>query len=313
MRVLVSGANGFIGRALCSQLALMSCEVIPAVRRPCGILGERILSSERTWSAALEGCSSVVHLAGLTRDFPNRKSDSVKNFLHANVATTEELAHRAVDAGVQRFVFVSTIKVNGETTEPERGCFGPDDMPVPQDPYAVSKWEAEQRLIEIERDTKMEVVIVRPPLVYGPGVKGNFASIIRLLKKEIPLPLGAIHNQRSMIALDNLVSFIALCIDIESSPNARGQIFIISDGEKVSTSDLLRKIAKAYGLRDRLFPAPVGFLYLGMRLMGMASIADRVFGSLVVDDSKAHEMLGWSPSVSMDEQLEKMAFYDSCI
>jgi nucleoside-diphosphate-sugar epimerase len=312
MKVLVSGANGFIGHALCSHLSFLGHLVVPAVRRSSGMKGEHVVGDKPSWMYALTGCSSVVHLAGRAHVMQADEREPLRAFRTVNVDTTIELANRAVEAGVRRFVFMSTIKVNGEETPP--GCrFKPDDLPMPQDPYAIFKWEAEQRLLEIAKKTGLDVVIIRPPLVYGPGVKGNFASLIQWVKREMPLPLGATHNHRSMIALENLVSFTTLCADIAASPNAKDQIFLVSDGKDVSTSELLRRVAKAYGCNSRLLPVPVGLLWFTARLIGKASIVDRLFGSLVVDGSKAREMLGWHPPVSMDEQLQKIALHDSLI
>ena len=312
MKILVTGANGFIGRALCAYLSSLGHEIVPAVRRPSNIKVEHVVRSELSWRAALMGCDSVVHLAGRAHVMQDHEPDPLQAFRAANVVTTTELANRAVEAGVRRFVFMSTIKVNGDETAP--GCrFKPDDLTNPQDPYAVSKCEAENGLLEIARKTGLEVIIIRPPLVYGPGVKGNFALLIRWINSGWPLPLGAIHNRRSMLALENLVSFAALCADIEASPNVKNQIFLVSDGEDVSTSELLRKIAKAYGCNSHLLPLPVGGIRFAARLMSKASIADRLLGSLVIDDSKAREMLGWRPPVTMDEQLQRMALHDSHI
>jgi nucleoside-diphosphate-sugar epimerase len=312
MKVLVSGANGFIGRALCSHFSSLGHSVVPAVRRSCGIKGEHIVRDKPSWARALAGCSSLVHLAGRTHIMQDHGLDSLHAFRAANVVTTIDLANRAVEVGVRRFVFMSTIKVNGEETTP--GCrFKPDDLSAPQDPYAISKEEAENGLLEIARNTGLEVVIIRPPLVYGPGVKGNFASLIRWINSGVPLPLGSILNCRSMIALENLVSFAALCADSVASPNAKDQIFLVSDGEDISTSELLRKVARAYGRTNHLLPLPVGLIRFAAQLIGKASHADRLLNSLVIDGSKAREMLGWSPPVTMDEQLKKMALHDSHI
>jgi nucleoside-diphosphate-sugar epimerase len=312
MKVLVSGANGFIGTALCSYLSSLGHSVVPAVRRPCGIKGEHVVGDKPSWMHALVGCSSVVHLAGRAHVMQDHEPDPMKAFRAANVVTAIELANLAVEAGVRRFVFMSTIKVNGEGTTP--GCrFKPDDLTAPQDPYAISKWEAESRLLEIARNTGLEVVIIRPPLVYGPGVKGNFASLIRWVTSGVPLPLGAIYNCRSMIALENLVSFAALCADAQASTNAKDQIFLISDGEDVSTSELLRKVAKAYGCNCWLLPLPSGLIRFVARLVNKKSLADRLLDSLVIDGSKASDTLGWHPPVSMDEQLQRMVLHDSHI
>lgn len=310
MRVLVTGANGFVGRALCPHLVALGHEVIPVVRRQSRIADEVIVHGAESWKAALKGCDCVIHLAARAHVMQDQERDPLLAFRANNVDTTIELAKRVVEAGVRRFVFMSTIKVNGEETDP--GCsFSHDDPVAPKDPYAISKWEAEQGLLEIAKSTGLEVVIIRPPLVYGPGVKGNFATLIKWVKNGIPLPLGAIRNRRSMMALDNLVNFTALCADIDASPNAKGQVFLVSDGEDVSTAELLRKVAKAYRRNSRLFRVPEGLMRLSARWLGKASIADRLFGSLEVDASKARQMLGWRPPSSMDEQLQKMAQHDS--
>lgn len=296
MRVLVTGANGFVGSALCPHLVALGHQVVPAVRRPSDIFHERIVQEEASWKRTLEGCDSVIHLAARAHLMQDPESDPLQAFRINNVTPTIDLANCAVEAGVRRFVFISTIKVNGEVTAP--GCsFRPDDPVAPKDPYATSKWEAEQGLLEISQRTGLEVVIIRPPVVYGPGVKGNFASLIKWVKNGVPLPLGAVHNCRSMIALDNLVNFTALCADIGASPNAKGQVFLVSDGEDVSTTEFLCKVVNAYGRSIRLFSVPVGLMRLTARWIGKASLADRLLGSLVVDDSKARQMLAWHPPI----------------
>jgi nucleoside-diphosphate-sugar epimerase len=212
------------------------------------------------------------------------------------------LARQAADAGVERFIFISSIKVNGEDTSAGLP-FKPDDKNIPADPYGLSKYEAEQGLLALGEETDMEVVIIRPPLIYGPNVKANFASMMAWVNKGVPLPFGAIHNQRSLVALDNLVSFIMLCM---SHPKAANEVFLIADGEDVSTSDLLRKVAKAFGKQSRLIPVPVELMTFFATLIGKGAMANRLFGSLQVDSSKARELLGWKPVITMDEQLAKM-------
>lgn len=312
MKVLVTGANGFVGRALCPHLVALGHEVVPVVRRACGMPLERIVHDEASWMEVLDGCDAVIHLAARAHIMQDQERDPLRAFRASNVDTTIDLAKRAVNVGVRRFVFMSTIKVNGEETS--LGCsFSPDDLVEPKDPYAVSKWEAEQELLKIAQRSGLEVVIIRPPLVYGPGVKGNFVSLIEWVKSGVPLPLGAIHNQRSMIALDNLVSFTTLCADMDTSPAAKSQIFLVSDGEDVSTTLLLRRVAKAYGLSSRLFPVPEPIMRMAALWMGKSSVVERLFGSLVINNSKASQMLGWHPPTSMDEQLKKMAIYDSTV
>ncbi len=312
MKVLVTGANGFIGSALCPHLTELGHEVVPVVRRQSNIANEVIVHDVASWKAVLNGCDSVIYLAARAHVMQDQERNPLQAFRVSNVDTTIELAKRAVEAGVRRFVFMSTIKVNGEETAP--GCsFRPEDLTEPKDPYAISKWEAEQGLLEIAKRTGLEVVIIRPPLVYGPGVKGNFATLIKWVKIGVPLPFGSLRNRRSMIGLDNLLGFTVLCADIARSPNAKGQVFLVSDGEDVSTAELLHRVAKAYGCKSRMFSVPVDLMRLAARCTGKSSLADRLFGSLAVDNSKARQMLGWHPSSSMDEQLQKMALHDSFV
>lgn len=310
MKVLVTGANGFIGSALCPHLAELGHKVVPVVRRQSNIANEVIVHDAASWKTALNGCDSVIHLAARAHVMQDQERNPLQAFRVSNVDTAIGMAKRAVEAGVRRFVFMSTIKVNGEETA--SGCsFRPEDSTDPKDPYAISKWEAEQGLFEIAKRTGLEVVIIRPPLVYGPGVKGNFATLIKWVKIGVPLPFGSLRNRRSMIGLDNLLSFTVLCADIARSPNAKGQVFLVSDGEDVSTAELLRRVAKAYGCKSRMFSVPVELMRLATRCTGKSLLADRLFGSLVVDDSKARQMLGWHPPSSMDEQFKKMALHDS--
>lgn len=313
MKILVTGANGFVGKALCARLYERGHQVVPAVRQAQGLRNECVvgdIDNAPDWSSGLQGCEVVVHLAARVHVMHEKATDSWAAFHRSNVAATLSLARQAAAAGVRRFVFLSSVKVNGEATIASQ-VFTELDLPAPLDAYGRSKMEAEQGLLEIAKGTGLEVVIIRPPLVYGPGVKGNFASLIKWVKNGVPLPLGSVDNLRSMIALDNLVNFTALCTNIALSPNAKGQVFLVSDGEDVSTAELLRRVAKAYGCRARLFSVPVRLMHMVARWMGKASVADRLLGSLVVDDSKARQMLGWHPPSSMDEQLQKMALHDS--
>lgn len=305
MKIVVTGANGFIGRALCSYMADLGNEVMPLVRRPSGISNQCIVDNDISWTAILKGCDSIVHLAARAHSMQAFKRNNLEAFRVINTNKTIEIACRAVDAGVRRFVFISTIKVNGEGTFPG-SSFKPDDFPAPSDPYAISKWEAEQGLLEVAAKTGLEVVIIRPPIVYGPGVKGNFSALVQWVRSGVPLPLGEIHNRRSMIALDNVVSFIALCADIHASPNAKGQVFLLSDGDDISTSELLRRIAEACGCSCRLFPAPDRLMRFVARFTGTSSYVERLLGSLVIDASKARQMLNWCPPISMEEQLREM-------
>ena len=306
MRILVTGANGFVGSALIKHLLISGHVVVPVVRRQTGILNEKIIEDEKSWCDVLTGCNTVVHLAGVAHVLSNHKADILEAFTQTNVLLTLKLAHLAVGARVRRFVYVSSLKVNGESTSTGFN-FSPDDISNPQDFYGKSKWEAEQGLMEISRLTGLEVVIIRPPLVYGPGVKGNFSQLIQLIKSGIPIPLGLVDNQRSLIALDNLVDFLALCADHEASVRATGQTFMVSDGKPISTVNLLRQIALAYRCPIRLLPVPIPLLKFLFNLFGMSEVGKRLLGSLTTDDSKAFKLLGWRPKVSIDSQLRKMA------
>jgi nucleoside-diphosphate-sugar epimerase len=253
------------------------------------------------WSAALQDVDKLVHCAARVHVMQDDSTDPLRAYRLVNVECTLNLARQAAASGVRRFVFVSSIKVNGEATQP-RQPFSADDLPAPLDPYGVSKLEAEQGLREIEARTGMEVVIVRPPLVYGPGVKANFASMMRWVARGLPLPFGAIDNARSMVALGNLVDFLVTCL---KHPEAAGQTFLVSDGEDVSTTELLRRTAKAMGKKALLLPIPSSVLVSGATLLGKRSVAQRLCGSLQVDIEKTRRLLGWNPPLTLDQGLKK--------
>ena len=318
--ILVTGGTGFVGEALVHELLAKGCQLKALVRKlsvlPVEVeqvvvdLGEK----ESKWSieCVFSGVDVVVHAAARVHKMKDRSVNPLAEFRKLNRDATLTLATLAADAGVKRFVFLSSIKVNGEETFPQRQpcTFKPDDAFIPTDPYGLSKYEAEQGLLTLAKETGMEVVIIRPPLVYGPGVKANFASMINWLRKGLPLPLGAIHNKRSFVALANLVSFIALCADRSQAPKAANQVLLISDGEDVSTTQLLRRVADALGKKPRLLPVPVGLMRFAARLIGKGDVANRLFGSLQVDSSKARDLLGWQPVITMAEQLRKTVAAD---
>jgi len=310
IRVLVTGGTGFIGNSLITSLLSPNYHVIAAVRNKTNMLPrntEKIiveaLSSETDWTAALKTVDVVIHCAGRAHVMNNSKRNPLDEFRKVNTEGTLNLARQATDEGVKRFIFISSIKVNGEMTLVDHP-FQPDDKYIPTDPYGLSKYEAEQGLLALAKETGMEVVIIRPPLVYGPGVKANFLSMMRWINKGVPLPFGAIYNKRSLVALDNLVNFIIRCID---HPKAANEIFLISDDEDVSTTQLLSKVAKAYGKKACLIPVPVSWMTLAAKLIGKADVANRLFGSLQVGSSKARDLLGWKPVITMEEQLKKIA------
>ena len=310
MKCLVTGANGFVGRSLCAGLARQGHAVRAAVRSAnAWIVGVEpvvvgSISAETDCFAALHGVDAVVHLAARVHVMHDTASDPLAEFRAANVDVTLNLARQAAAAGVKRFVFISSVKVNGESTQPGQ-AFTEADPPDPQDAYGQSKYEAEQGLCQISAQTGMEVVIIRPPLVYGLGVKANFSALMRAVQRGWPLPLGAItHNRRSLVALDNLVDFIVTCI---THPAAANQTFLVSDGEDLSTTDLLRRMGRALGKPARLLPVPPALLKLGAALLGKPELAQRLCGSLQVDISKTRQLLGWVPPLSVDEGLRRAA------
>ncbi|MFA5919748.1 MAG: SDR family oxidoreductase [Methylococcaceae bacterium] len=309
MSILVTGANGFVGKPLCVEL-LRQGQIVRAVTRSANLQVENIeavsvftIDGKTDWTAALYGVNVVIHLAARVHVMKDTAIDALAEFRRVNVEGTLNLARQAVEAGVQRFIFISSIKVNGEGTFWGQ-LYTAEDQPAPVDPYAISKREAEDALRQLASETGMEVVIIRPPLIYGSGVKANFQSMIRWLDKGIPLPLGSIHNQRSLVALDNLIDLISTCIH---HPAAANQIFMVSDGEDLSTTELLQRMAAALGKKAYLMPVPEFLLVWGARLLGKQAMAQRLCGSLQVDISKAHVLLDWKPPVSVDEALRKTA------
>ncbi len=318
MSILVTGATGFVGQALVSNLQAKDQAVKVIVRTKLEYFSSSVqqvlvsdlgnLSSDfcqNTVRKALQGVKVVVHTAARVHMMQEDSLEPLSEFRKINKDATLLLAKLALESGVKRFVFISSIKVNGEKTDTGLP-FTPEDNHIPDDPYGVSKYEAEQGLLDLAKSSGMEVVIIRPPLVYGPNVKANFASMMKWMSKNIPLPLGAIHNKRSLVALDNLVDFIVLCADREKSPKAANQVFLISDNEDVSTTQLLQKVAKAQGKWAWLIPVPVAWMTFVAKLVGKEDVANRLFGSLQVDSCKARELLGWKPVITMDEQLQKM-------
>jgi nucleoside-diphosphate-sugar epimerase len=313
--ILVTGPTGFVGKAVLQRLLTedQSQRVAVAVRRDGQLWPERVLprvtgdmEPAADWSVALGGISAIVHCAARVHVMQEAAADPLEEFRRVNVQGTLNLARQAAAAGVRRFVFVSSIKVNGEATQ-LGSPFTADDASAPLDAYGVSKMEAEQGLREIARQTGMGLVIVRPPLVYGPGVKANFAAMMRWLKRGVPLPLGAIHNQRSLVALDNLVDLLVACL---THPAAANQTFLVSDGEDVSTTELLRRMGQALGRPARLIPVPASWLKLAAVLVGKPDVAQRLCGSLQVDIEKTRRLLSWSQPLSLDEGLRRAAGVD---
>jgi nucleoside-diphosphate-sugar epimerase len=243
----------------------------------------------------------LVHLAARVHVMRDTAVDALAAFRAVNVQGTLNLARQASASGVKRFVFISSVKVNGEATHKGRP-FTAEDLAAPQDAYGISKMEAEQGLRQIAAETGLEVVIIRPTLVYGPGVKANFAALMRAVQRGYPLPLGAVHNQRSLVALDNLVDFIITCI---THPQAANQTFLVSDGQDLSTTELVLGMAQAAGVPARLLPVSVWALHAGASLLGKGDVVQRLCGNLQVDISKARSLLGWVPPVSLEEGLRR--------
>jgi nucleoside-diphosphate-sugar epimerase len=307
-KILVTGATGFVGSALVRQLTTEHSinAIVVAVRRaniswPEGVRSVQVgeLLPITDWGLALKNINVVVHCAARVHVMQDGATDPLEEYRRVNVLGTLNLARQAVDAGVRRFIFVSSIKVNGESTTLGQP-FTADDAPCPVDPYGISKQEAEQALLALSIQTGMEVVIIRPPLVYGAGVKANFATMMRWVAYGIPLPFGGIQNARSMVALDNLVNLLIRCID---HPAAAGQIFLVSDGEDVSTTELLRRTAQAMNKKIILLPIPSSWLICIANVLGKQSVAQRLCGSLQVDIEKTCKLLNWKPPLSLEQGL----------
>lgn len=305
---LITGAAGFVGGAVSTEFVRRDYRVRGVVRNifrsssePYELIEIEGIGLDTDWSYALDDVSFVVHLAARVHMTHDTATDPLTAFRAVNVEGTLNLARQAAAAGVKRFVFISSVKVNGERTSSGK-AFAEADTPNPQDAYGLSKHEAEQGLRQLSTNTGMEVVIIRPPLVYGPGVKANFAALMRAVQRGWPLPLGTVHNQRSLVALDNLVDFIVTCI---THPQAANQTFLVSDGQDLSTTELVRGMAQAAGVPARLLPVPVWALQAGASLLGKSDVVQRLYGNLQVDISKARSLLGWAPPVSVEEGLRR--------
>ena len=304
-QVLLTGATGFIGRRLLEYNKNKDIHIHRALRKSDGqsgvVVGE--IGPKTDWSKAIDNIDCVIHLAARVHVMNDDAIDPLSEFRYVNVEGTLNLARQATKAGVKRFIYISSIKVNGEKTQ-LGSPFSADSHPTPIDPYGISKYEAEQGLLKIANETNMEVVIIRPPLVYGPGVKANFLSMMRWLNKGVPLPFGAVSNARSLVALDNLVDLIITCID---HPKAVNEVFLVSDGQDLSTTELLKMMASALNKPVRLIPVPTMLLSYFFKLIGKRTIAMRLFGSLQVDIRKTRTVLGWEPPLSVEKALKLTA------
>jgi len=306
MKILVTGPDGFVGSRLCERLLKEGFVVRGAQFAPmplpegCESVVVGDLAEATNWDEAFEGVDRVVHLAARVHIMKDDAADPLAAFRHVNVEGTRKLAEAAVRAGVKRFVFISSVKVLGEATSDEP--FKADDPFAPEDPYGVSKREAEEFLIRRSKESGMELTIVRPPLVYGPGVRANFLKLLSAVNKGLPLPFGRVNNRRSLVGVNNLVDFLVCCLIHEKAVN---EAFLVSDGRDLSTAGLVRAIAKAAGCRPMLLPVPPVLMRLAGCLLGKRAAVDRLLGSLAVDISKNKELLGWIPPVSVEDGLRE--------
>ena len=304
-KYLLTGASGFIGMRIYRELnARGECCVVAAVRKKdhsyssdWHSVGD--INGETDWSQQLHDCRVVIHAAAKAHIMRRLPGDSLESYKIVNTDATLNLARQAVTAGVKRFIFISSIGVNGYINNRP---FTTGHKPSPADPYAQSKWEAEKGLWEISKNTGMEVVIIRPPLVYGPNAPGNFGRLVRWVKGGIPLPFGAVHNKRTLVAIDNLVDLIVTCIH---HPNAANQLFLAGDGRDLSTTELLQGMARAMGKPSRLLPVPARLLRMGATLVGKKRVAQQLLGSLQVDIGKTCELLAWKPPITVEEGLKR--------
>lgn len=313
MNILVTGSTGFVGSRVVKLAKGRDWAVIPVVRKQIEPLTNSLvipsIDDSTDWSGAFGGVDCVVHCAARVHQMNESEQDALTAYRETNTLGTLNLAKQAAEAGVKRFVFVSSIKVNGEFTEPG-SPFLPNLDNIPKDPYGLSKYEAEVELAKLSKETGLEVVIIRPPLVYGPGVKANFLSMMRMIDKGIPLPFGAIKNQRSLVYLDNLSDLILTCCE---HPSATGRTFLVSDDHDVSTTQLMRTIALSMGKAPRLLPIPMSLIQLAASVLNKKHIAQRICGNLQVEVGLTKEVLGWKPPVTFEQGIKNtvQAYLDS--
>jgi nucleoside-diphosphate-sugar epimerase len=307
--ILLTGASGFLGRAIMRAASLHGISIRPVFRNEDAIAGAPALSvviqpalnSDVDWAAALADVNVVIHAAARVHVMDETSADPLAEFRKINVDGTLNLAKQAIIAGVRRFVFISSIGVNGSETTDQP--FRSTDVPVPVGPYAISKFEAEKGLQLLAEQSSMELVIIRPPLVYGPGAPGNFGRLVSAVQNERWLPLGAVHNRRTLVALDNLVSLILLCTH---HPAAANEVFLAGDAEDISTTDLLLRLGIIMGRPARLLPVPVKLMEFCAGVFGRRSMVNKVCGNLQLDITKTRDLLGWAPPVSVNEGLRRV-------
>ena len=307
MSVLVTGASGFVGQTLCTVLKDNGYDVVASVRSASSdtcsdtnkvVVGE--VGSSTNWSAVLEGVETVVHLAARVHVMKDTAQKPLQAYRRINVEGSERLARQAAESGTKRLIYVSSIKVNGQSTS--KKAFGADDTPNPCDNYSRSKWEAEQRLRQVADETGLQVVIVRPPLIYGPGVGGNFLRLLELVSSGVPLPFGYVSSYRSLVGIHNFCDFLKICL---AHPAAPGQTFLVSDGADMPTRDLIARIARTMNKPTALLPVPVWLLYLAGKLFRKAAEIERLCASLQIDIEKATRILHWKPPFALDEELQR--------
>jgi nucleoside-diphosphate-sugar epimerase len=305
-KILLTGASGFVGRSLAATLIENGDLVRVAVRSPIEMANVEVapvsaIDGQTSWGRHLKGIDTVIHCAGRAHVMNDLFANPLPEYRRVNVGGTINLARQAAAAGVRRFIFLSTVKVNGEQTL-QGQFFSETDAPMPQNPYAISKYEAEQALLDLATQSKMEVVIIRPTLVYGAGVKANFFTMLRMVRLGMPLPFGSIENKRSFTYVENLNSLIIRCID---HPNAANQIFLSSDGHDLSTTELLRYCGAAMGVSVYLVPIPASWCMLSATLLGQGDAIERLCGSLQVDITKARTLLEWDPPITVQAGLQR--------
>ena len=310
MNILITGATGFVGTALCRKLltepyalwaAVWDGEPFPSLPKGIETVTIGSIGPDTDWGKAFDGIDTVIHLAARVHVMDEAAGDPLAEYRRVNVAGTEKLARSAAAAGVRRLVFMSSVKVNGEEAS---APYTETDVPAPQDPYGVSKLEAEMVLRKISAETGLEIVIIRPPLVYGPGVRANFHKLMRTVARGVPLPLACVKNSRSLVYLGNLLDAIKICAE---HPAAAGKVFFVSDGDDVSTPELVRRLAAALGRPARLVCVPAGLMRLAGRVTGKTAALDRLLGSLTVDTGRIRTELGWKPPFTMAEGLTETA------